>query len=209
MVRVGLTGGLGSGKSTVGEMMVARGAHLQKADEVAHELMSPGQAVYDEVVRLFGPEIVRTDRTIDRAKLAEFAFAGGRVKELNAVVHPAVIEHQQKWMEEIAAREPLAVAVWEAALILEAGAAGRFDKLVVVTSARDKQVDRFVNRVLPANAGPHAEVSARKEALRRIAAQMPDAEKIKAADYVIDNNGSLANTEKQVDKLMRELKSLA
>src|SRR5262245_6048978 len=109
MIRVGLTGGLACGKTTVGKMMESQGAHLLQADLVAHELMSPGQPVYDEVVRLFGREIVKSDRTIDRAKLAEAAFGHGRVAELNAIVHPAVIARQNEWMATIADRDPNAI----------------------------------------------------------------------------------------------------
>lgn len=209
MLRVGLTGGLACGKTTVGDMMVARGAHLVKADEVAHALMLPGQPVYAEVVRLFGDTIVNpSDGQIDRARLAEAAFGAGRVQELNAIVHPAVIAHQEKWMEELATRDPRAIAVWEAALILEADVRGRFDKLVVVTCPREQKIDRYVRRVVSSEAGPLKEIAARKEAQRRIAAQMPDEEKIKAADFVIDNGGPLAATERQVENLMRKLKSL-
>ena len=209
MLRVGLTGGLGAGKTTVGEMMAARGAHVVYADKVAHELMSPGQPVYDEVVRLFGPGIVNpADGQIVRARLAEAAFGSGRVQELNAAVHPAVIAHQQQWMDELSGRDPHAIAVWEAALILEADVGGRFDKLVVVTCPKGKKIERYISRVLARDAGPLAEITARKEAERRIAAQMPDEEKVKVADYVIDNGGSLAATEQQVESLMKQLKSL-
>jgi dephospho-CoA kinase len=210
VLRVGLTGGLACGKSTVAKMMAERGAHVVDADKVAHELMSPGQPVYDEVVRLFGRSIVHeADGTIDRKKLGELVFGSGRIQELNAVVHPAVIDHQQKWMEELAARDPQAIAVWEAALILEADVRGRFDKLVVVTCKADQKLDRYVRRAMKAGAGPLAEISLRKEAQRRIAAQIADEEKIKAADFVIDTNGSISVTEKQVEKLMQELQAIA
>jgi dephospho-CoA kinase len=210
MLRVGLTGGLACGKSTVAKMMADRGAHVVEADKVAHELMTPGQSVYDEVVRLFGRKIVNeTDGSIDRKKLAEIAFGSGRVQELNAVVHPAVIEHQQEWMEELARRDPHAIAVWEAALILEADVSGRFDKLVVVTCKEDQKIDRYVHRAIKAGAGPLAEISLRQEAQRRIAAQIPDEDKIKVADHIIDTSGPVSATEKQVEKLMKELESIA
>lgn len=210
MLRVGLTGGLACGKSTVARMMADRGAYVVEADKVAHELMSPGHLVYDEVVRLFGRKIVHeADGTIDRKKLAEIAFGSDRVQELNAVVHPAVIEHQQEWMEELAKRDPHAIAVWEAALILEADVGGRFDKLVVVTCNADQKIDRYVHRAMKAGAGPLAEISLRKEAQRRIAAQIPDEDKIKVADHIIDTSGPVSATEKQVEKLMKELEALA
>jgi dephospho-CoA kinase len=209
MLRIGLTGGLACGKTTVGKMMEAQGAHLLQADLVAHELMSPGQPVHNEVVRLFGREIVHSDGTIDRAKLAEAAFGHGRVEELNAIVHPAVIARQNEWMTAVAERDPNAIAVVEAALILEAAVEKHFDKLVVVTCKRDQKLDRYVRRTVAADAGPLALVSACKEAQRRIAAQASDQEKIQIADFVIDNSGGLQNTGRQVEKLMRTLTQLA
>jgi dephospho-CoA kinase len=187
-------------------MMAARGAHVIEADHIAHELMTPGQDVYSAVVRHFGPEIVQPDGTINRAKLAQMAFGGGRVQELNKIVHPAVIAYQQDWMQRIQEKEPEGIAVVEAALILEAGVNGRFDKLVVVTCPREQKIARFSKRV--AAQGMDAE-SAKAEAERRIAAQMPDEDKIKAADFVIDNSGPLTATQQQVDTLMDELQRLA
>jgi dephospho-CoA kinase len=206
VLRVGLTGGLGCGKTTVANMMAARGAHVIQADQIAHELMSPGQDVYDAVVRHFGREIVQPDGTIDRARLAQAAFGGGKVQDLNRIVHPAVIAYQQEWMQRIAELEPKAIAVVEAALILEAGVNGRFDKLVVVTCPREQKIERFAKRA--AAKGMDA-AEARAEAERRIAAQMPDEDKIKVADYVIDNSGPLTTTQRQVDAVMDELERLA
>src|ERR1700739_4199877 len=135
MLKVGLTGGIASGKSVVGEMFAALGAHLIQADQVAHELMQPDQPVYNEVVRVFGPGMLNPDRTINRPRLAEAAFGrggeAGRVSELNRIVHPAVIRRQDEWMREIGACNPHAIAMVEAALIIEAGAADHFDRLIV------------------------------------------------------------------------------
>ena len=210
MLRVGLTGGLASGKTTVGRMMVARGAHLIQADQIAHELMMPGQAVYHEVVRHFGPEIVHPeDGSILRAKLAEIAFGQGRIQELNAIVHPAVIARQNAWMDEQGARDSKSIVVVEAALILEAGVKGRFDKLVVVTCPAEQKIARYVERTAPPESGAVAREVARREAERRVAAQIPEEEKIKAADYVIDNGGTLEQTERQVEALMKGLKEIA
>ncbi len=200
MLKVGLTGGIASGKSVVGEMFVAFGAHLIRADEISHELMRPGQNVYCEVVAHFGRDILDYDGSVNRAKLAEAAFGRGssfpsRVEELNRIVHPAVIRAQEEWMEEVGRRDPNAVAMVEAALILEAGAAKRFDRLIVVTSSDEQRVARFAARQkLDLEA-------ARKEVARRMAAQLPEAEKIKAADFVIDNSGSLAQTQEQVEEI--------
>lgn len=203
MLKLGLTGGIACGKSTVGAMLAARGAHVLLADEVAHQLMEPGQAVYDAVVRRFGRGILRPDGTIDRAKLAEAAFGSGRIQELNRLVHPAVLERQEQWMAEIGARDPRAIVVVEAALILEAGARAQFDKLVVVTCHAEQKAARFAER-------QKLDLSAaRKEVERRAAAQWPDEKKAAAAGYVIDNSGSRAETERQVEALFAELKRLA
>lgn len=202
-MKVGLTGGIASGKSVVGEMFARLGAHVIQADVIAHELMQPGEAVYDEVVRRFGNGIVNHDGSISRPKLAEIAFGNGkdpsRVEELNRIVHPAVIQRQDEWMEAIGRRQPDAVTVVEAALILEAGAANRFDRLIVVTCQPEQRIERWMKRV---NIEPEA---ARREVTRRMAAQLPDEEKIKRADYVIDNSGSLDETERQVRSLYSKL----
>ena len=118
MLKLGLTGGIATGKSSVGEMFVRLGAHLVQADIVAHELMQPGRPVYEAVVRHFGREILNPDGTINRPRLAEAAFGGAspRVKELNQIVHPAVVKHENQWMEEIGKRDPNAIAIVEAAL---------------------------------------------------------------------------------------------
>ena len=205
-MKIGLTGGIASGKSAVGEMFVKRGARLVHSDEVAHELMEPGQPVYDEVVRRFGRGILASDGAINRSQLAEAAFGnpGGappRVNELNAIVHPAVIAYENEWMQELGRREPNAIAVVEAALILEAGAAGRFDRLVVVTCHPEQRIARFARRM------GISEDAARAEVTRRMAAQIPDEEKVKAADFVIDNSGSLEATEQQMERVFAHLRS--
>jgi dephospho-CoA kinase len=210
MLKVGLTGGIASGKSVVGEMFVALGAHLVQADRIAHQLMEPGQPVYDEVVRHFGREILNPDRSVNRAKLAEAAFGAGaaegdrsRIEELNQIVHPSVIRRQEEWMEEIGRQDPGAVAMVEAALILEAHSGERFDRLIVVTCNEEQRVSRFAARH---KIGVR---SARKEVSRRMAAQIPDGEKIKAADYVIDNSGSLEHALEQVSGVWQKLRDEA
>jgi dephospho-CoA kinase len=202
MLRLGLTGGIASGKSVVGEMFVRLGAHLIQADAVSHSLMQPGLPVYNEVVRRFGREILNADGSINRSRLAAVAFgrAFPRVKELNEIVHPAVIEYENKWMEEIGTRDPNAVAIVEAALILESGAAGRFDHLIVVTCRPEQRIARFAQRMAISADAARAEVS------RRMAAQISDEEKVKAADFIIDNSGSLDTTEQQVRRIFTELR---
>jgi len=210
MLKVGLTGGIASGKSVVGEMFVARGAHLVQADRIAHSLMQPGEAVYNEVVGHFGREILNPDMTVNRARLAEAAFGRvaegnrvSRVQELNRIVHPAVIRSQDGWMQEIGRQDPHAVAVVEAALILEAGARDHFDRIVVVTCGEEQRRARFAAR-------QKIDLdSARNEVARRMAAQLPDEEKIKAADFVIDNCGSLESTREQVQRVWAKLRTEA
>lgn len=213
MLKVGLTGGIASGKSVVGEMFVALGARLIEADRIAHDLMLPGQPVYNEVVRHFGGSILNPDLSVNRARLAEAAFGSvttagtgetmpspSRVAELNRIVHPAVIRSQEEWMEEMGRQDPNAVAIVEAALILEAGAAKRFDRLIVVTCEEKQRVTRFAARQkLDFEA-------ARKEVARRMAAQLPEAEKIKVADFVIDNSGALGYTQEQVGRVWEKLR---
>jgi dephospho-CoA kinase len=203
LLKVGLTGGIASGKSVVGEMFAALGAHIIQADQIAHELMQPGQTVYDEVVRQFGRKILNPDGSVNRARLAELAFgksgAAPRVKELNRIVHPAVIRRQDEWMEQVGRKDPKAIAMVEAALILEAGAAGRFDRLIVVTCGAEQRAQRLARRL------KIDEAAARLEVERRIAAQLPDEKKVKAADYVIDNSGSLDATKEQVQQLYAQL----
>jgi dephospho-CoA kinase len=210
MLKVGLTGGIAAGKSVVGEMFVALGAHLVQADRIAHSLMQPGEAVYNEVVRHFGREILNPDCSVNRAKLAEAAFGtatapegkrGSRIEELNRIVHPVVIRSQDAWMKEMGRQDPHAVAIVEAALILEAGVGERFDRLIVVTCSEEQRVARFAARQkIDLEA-------ARKEVARRMGAQLPDEEKIKAADYVIDNSGSLDQTREQVRQVWQKLRA--
>jgi dephospho-CoA kinase len=210
LLKVGLTGGIASGKSAVGEMFAALGAYLIQADQIAHELMGPGQPVYQEVVEHFGTAILNSDRTVNRARLAELAFgsssqtapseAESRIEELNRIVHPAVIQRQNQWLEDVGGSDPQAIAIVEAALILEAGADKSLDRLIVVTCRPEQRIQRWASRV------GQDQQTAKREVLRRMAAQFPDELKIKAADYVIDNSGPLDSTRKQVEEIFRRLK---
>ena len=173
MLRVGLTGGLASGKSTVAAALRELGAEVIEADELGRALMEPGQAVYAEIVEHFGPEVVGPDGKLDRARLAEMAFKGGRVNELNDLIHPAVIAAERRWTEQIFARNPAAVAVVESALIFEverdarlrgesesvlADWRRRMDRIIVVTAPDEVKIARYVARVCPAGAGRAAGV---------------------------------------------------
>jgi len=205
MLRVGLTGGVACGKSTIAHMFEQRGARVLRADQVAHELMQPETPVYKKVVERFGRSILRHDGRIDRRALADAVFnsALSRIAELNAIVHPAVIARQDEWLVEQARREPQSVAMVEAALILEAGAAGHFDKLITVTCRPEQKIERFAQRQ-----GISLD-EARADVERRSAAQWPDQDKVRAADYVIENCGSKVDAERQVENVWQELQKSA
>ena len=233
MLRVGLTGGLASGKSTVAAMLHSLGAEVIEADELGRELMEPGQTVFSSIVEHFGPGVVSPDVRLDRAQLAEMAFKGGRVNELNAIIHPAVIAAEQHWMEQVFARNPAAVAVVESALIFEverdARARGesetaladwgrRFDRIIVVTAPDELKIARYVARVCPSGAGRETGVpsdrssslgweAAEADARLRLARQIPDAIKAARADYVIDSSGDKDALLAQVEKLWQLLRA--
>jgi len=208
-LRVGLTGGLASGKTTVAQMFSARGVHVMFADEVARELMQPGQAVYHEVVKHFGDSIVNPDKTINRSRLAEIAFGANRIEELNRIVHPAVRVRMERWIEEMSDFDPRGILMYEAALILEAGVGKYFDELIVVTSSPQQKLERFAARARASTDVDEAQrAKALRDAERRMGSQLSEEEKIAAADYVIDNSGTLAETERQVSQVFKELQQL-
>jgi dephospho-CoA kinase len=219
VLRVGLTGGLGSGKSTVAGYLRELGAEVIEADELGRSLMEPGQQVYSEIVSTFGPQVVNPDGRLNRARLAALAFQGGRLNELNAIVHPAVIAAQQRWMDEVFARDPAAVAVVESALIFEsvrdARARGvlegvladwrrRIDRVIVVTAPDEIKIARYAARICPEGVAREA---AEADARLRLAYQIPDREKAAKADYVLDNTGDIAQLHAQVAALWQRLKA--
>ena len=203
VLRVALTGGVACGKSTVARMFAELGAQVVDADRLVHELYRKGEPVYHELVRHFGEGILREEGEIDRARLATLAFDGGRVAELNAIVHPAVGRRQREWIEQAARGRPDAITMVEAALTLEAGGKSRYDRIIVVTCLPEQKVTRYAVR--------HgiAEAAARTEVERRSKAQMSDAEKAALADFVVDNSGTLEATRLQVEKIFAALKPLA
>ena len=205
MIKVGLTGGIASGKSSVSRMFTELGAHTIDADELAHELIVPGGPAYDEVVAKFGEGILNPDKTVNRSKLAELAFdkKRPRIYELNRILHPGVILRYEKWMDDIEKQQPNAIVMLEAALLLEAGLRRRFNKIVVVTLKQQQRIDRWAQRF---NVDPE---TARLEVTRRMMAQAPDEAKIQAADYVIDNSGSVEETKAQVTRVYDALLELA
>jgi dephospho-CoA kinase len=205
MLRVGLTGGLGSGKSTVAGMFAELGAAVISADQLGRQLMQPGEPVYAAIVNTFGPAVIRGDGSLDRRALAEMAFQHNRADALNRIVHPAVITAEEEWMRGVFAADPALVAIVESALIFEVekwgtapGWAQRFDKLILVTVPDEVKIARFVARMM-------AHEGAEADARARIAAQIPDKEKVSRCDYVIDNTGPLEHTRAVVEGIYREL----
>jgi dephospho-CoA kinase len=216
MVRVGLTGGLGSGKTTVAAIFRSLGAQVMEADAVGRAMMQPGEAVYAEIVRAFGPTVVQADGTLDRHALARFAFADGRLAELNAIVHPPVIAEQRRGMEALEKEQPDAVAIYETALLFEASrTAGtrdwqdRFDRRILVTAPEALRIARYVARMGGANPDAARREALEREARERMSAQMPDEEKMRLSDAIIRNDGSLEDVTQQTESVYRELRSLA
>ena len=199
LLKVGLTGGVACGKSTVLAMFAERGAQVLRADEVAHLLMQPGKPVYERIIQSFGTSILDRDGSISRPALAQLAFAG-RIEELNTIVHPAVIAWQDEWMAKIFRHAPRAIAVVEAALMVEAGSYKRLDKLITVTCSLEQKIQRFAARSgLPEDA-------ARREVELRMAAQISEEEKVALSDHVIDNSGTIRHSEEQVDQVWSALR---
>jgi dephospho-CoA kinase len=212
MLRVGLTGGLGSGKTTIASMFATLGAHVIGADAIGHQLMQPGEQVYRDILQHFGREVLQSDGTLDRKKLAAIAFEEKRIEELNRLVHPPVIAEQEAWAQKVFASDPHAVAIVESALIFEAERSGnvpgwkdRFDRIILVTAPDQIKIARYVERLSP---GTWNEALA-EDARSRLGAQIPDREKLPFCDYVIENTGTREETRQQVEQIYRELQELA
>ncbi len=216
MLRVGLTGGLGSGKSTAAKMFAAHGAYVFYADEIGRALMQPGQAVYSAIVAHFGPSVVSSDGSLNRPELARIAFGEGRIEELNAIVHPATIARQAELIAEVAVRDADAVVIVESALIFETKYGGeggwrrRFDRIIFVTASEELQIARFVERSSGGKAPDEVSRGAlAAEARRRIAKQVDGERNAGQCNCVLTNDGSLEHLQIQVDALWPELRDAA
>jgi dephospho-CoA kinase len=222
MLRVGLTGGLGSGKSTVAGLFAQCGVYVLDADSIGRELMQPGEAVYRDILAHFAlspdaPQLTLPDGRLDRAALAQFVFSTGRINELSHIVHPAVISEQERRIAAIGEKDPAAIVMVESALIFEADRAGtapglrsRFDKLILVTAPEDARLVRYLARASAGRSLTPAETKAlEQDGRRRMETQISEEEKIPLCDFVIDNSGAAERLPETVRTICAALRSAA
>ena len=199
MLRVGLTGGLASGKTFVGRALADLGCYLIEADKLGHLVMLPGGEAYDAIVREFGPAALDAEGRISRRKLSGIVWGNPeRLEKLNNLVHPPVREREEARMAEIALADPAAIVVVEAAILVETGRYKSFDRLIVVTCSSEQQMERALER------GSYD----KEEILARMSRQLPLEQKLRVADYVIDTSGAKEATLEQVRKVYGSLRSL-
>jgi dephospho-CoA kinase len=200
MLKVGLTGGIASGKSTVAEAFAQLGATVLDADKVAREVVLPGQPAWRKLQQAFGPEFFLPDGEVNRSKLRRLVFSNPEERgKLNAIVHPEVMKEINRRFEQLATSSQDAVVVVDVPLLLEAGVAHRFDRLIVVYVTENVQIKRLRER----------DGLSLEEARRALRTQMALNEKVEHADYVIYNSGTLDETQAQVEKVWQELLLLA
>jgi dephospho-CoA kinase len=195
VLRVGLTGGLASGKSFVGETLASLGCKLLKADDVGHQLLQPGGAAFEPVVQAFGKQILGEDGSIDRKRLGARVFENkAELEMLNGIIHPLVFAEENRFFDETEAANPRGVAVVEAAILIETGSYTTFDKLLIAWCPEETQIARAIHRGM-----------SREQALARLSNQMPLREKLPFADAVIDTSGTKEETAVDVAELYQKL----
>lgn len=199
MLKVGLTGSIAVGKSYVCEVLRELGAFVLDADQTAREVVEPETKGWREIVSNFGREVLQSDNTLDRAKLGAIVFADEAKRQLlNSIVHPLVIEAQNDWLAERERENSKGIAVIDAALMIESGGYRRFDKLVVVCCEAETQIERLMLR----------NNLSREEAVKRIKAQMPQEEKKKYADFLIDTTEGFEAARARTIEVFEQLKLL-
>jgi dephospho-CoA kinase len=200
MLRVGLTGGMACGKSFVASALRDLGCDVIEADETGREVMQPGGEAYAPVVAAFGSGILDEQGAINRPKLAALVFGNPeQLERLNAIVHPAVRKRALRQLAEIGARDPHAIAVYVAAILIESGASREMDKMIVVSCERAQQIERAMQRPGAAESG----------VLARLESQMPLEKKLTFADYVVDTSGTKEDTLRQTALVYEDLRRLA
>jgi dephospho-CoA kinase len=199
MLRVGLTGGLASGKSFVGHALVSLGCQLIEADALGHQVLLPGAEAYDAVVAEFGAEILDSERRIDRRKLGAIVFGQPVLLEkLSRLVHPAVRAREERIFAAAGRADPRAIVVVEAAILVETGSYKKFDRLIVAVCSLEQQMERAMKR----------DGLTREEVTARLSRQLPLEEKVRVADYVIDTSGTKENTMEQTRVVHNSLRGL-
>lgn len=199
MLRVGLTGSIGVGKSYVSGVLQELGCHVVDADHTARELVIPGAAGLEAVVAAFGSDILREDGTIDRPKLGSIVFPDQKKRELlNSILHPFIIARQDELLDDWEKKDPSGIGVIDAALIIESGGYKRLDKLIVVHCRPEVQLARLMAR----------DGLSEAEAQQRVAAQMPQEEKCKYADYLIDTSDGFDSTRERTTEVLKQLREL-
>ena len=195
MIVVGITGGLASGKTTVAGLFHECGAFVLQADQLARIVVAPGKTAWKEIVKTFGSRVLQADRTLDRTALANLVFHHPRkLSVLNRIVHPRVAREQVRQSNAIARQHPNAVIIYDAALLIEARAHERMDRIIVVTANQPIQIQRARQR----------DDLTKKEALARIRAQLPLRTKRRFADYILNGTLPIARLRPQVRQLYRE-----
>jgi len=196
MLNVGLTGGIACGKSTVAKMFVNRGAHLIDFDRLTHEAQEPGKPAWQKIVDYFGREILKPDKKIDRVKLGNIVFADKKkLTKLGKIVHPLIYQEWEARLEKIEKKEKHAIVLSDVPLLFEGKMQHFFDLTMVVLVSQEDQINRLMKR----------NGWSREEAQKRLNSQMPVSEKIALADIVIDNKGTVADTERKVNEIWQEL----
>jgi dephospho-CoA kinase len=199
MLRVGLTGSIGVGKSFVAGVLAELGCHVIDADQTAREVVSPGSAGLNAVASAFGAEVLRSDGALDRERVASIVFGNDEQRALlNSILHPFIIARQDELLRDLAEHDPNGIAVVDAALMIESGGYKRFDKLIVVHCNEAEQLRRVMAR----------NNLSREAAEQRIRAQMPQDQKMKFADYLIDTSGGFEEARTRTTSVYRELTEL-
>lgn len=197
MLIVGLTGGYASGKSTVGRMFEELGAVVIDADVLARKVVEPGRPAWDKIVAHFGEKVLNEDKTLNRTAIGQIIFNDEMErKRLESIIHPRVLEEEQKAIYDIRKKYPDALIILSVPLLMESGHHKICDRIVVVSVDEETHIQRLMKR----------DNFSREEAVKRISAQMPLSEKLKYADYVIDNSGKIEETEKHVRNVFKLLR---
>jgi len=197
MLLVGLTGGIATGKSLVSEILRGLGTYIIDADKIAREVVEPQKPAWLEIVEFFGKDIVNKDRTINRKRLGEIVFNDPlKKRKLEEIVHPRVIEEENRMLKEYLKIKPDGIVIIDAALLIEAGSHKRVDKLIVVYADKETQTKRLMER----------DGLSRTDAEKKIASQLPLDKKVKMADFVIDNSKGIEETQRQTIDIFNKLR---